>query len=64
VGEAGILVDPEPDAIAAGMRELLGDRRRRDELAAAGLARAATFSWRRAASATLELYRRAAAGDG
>jgi glycosyltransferase involved in cell wall biosynthesis len=62
VGEAGILVEPEPQAIADGIAALLGDPTRRAELSAAGLERAAAFSWHRAAAATLELYRGLAAG--
>lgn len=44
VGGAGVLVDPtDPDAIAAALLRAIGDER----LAAAGLARAAHFTWDR-----------------
>jgi alpha-1,3-rhamnosyl/mannosyltransferase len=58
-GDAAVLVDPlSPEAIAAGVEEA---DRRRDELRAAGLARAAMFSWERAAAAAVDSYRRALA---
>jgi glycosyltransferase involved in cell wall biosynthesis len=63
-GAAAILVEPDPEAIAAGIAAALRDPARRAELAAAGLARAAEFSWQRTAAATLELYRSTAAGRG
>ena len=55
-GEAAVYVDPfEPAAIARGLREA---EQRRDELVEAGLERAAAFSWKQTAEATLEVYRR------
>jgi len=58
VGDAGLLVDPaEPDALGEALRALLAS----DGLAAAlrgrTSARAAAFSWDRAADDTLSLYR-------
>jgi glycosyltransferase involved in cell wall biosynthesis len=51
---AAVLVDPlDVSAIAAGVRDALG---RRDELVAAGLARAREFTWARAADAVVELW--------
>jgi len=65
VGEAGVLVDPhEPDSIRDGLVSVLTDPARRQALCAAGLARAAAFTWERAARETLALYGRAAAGAG
>ena len=56
---AAVLVDPlDPDAIAAGLEEAV---RRREELGAAGRERAAAFTWRHTAKATLAVYREAAA---
>ena len=56
---AAVLVDPlDVEAIADGIREALA---RRDELRAAGLQRASTFTWEAAAKATAEVYREAAA---
>ena len=58
-GDAAVLVDEptDPDAWAAALRELTADERRRAALVAAGQRRAAAFSWRRTATAMLEVYR-------
>ena len=54
-GPAAVYVDPlDPEAIARGLREA---DERRDELVDAGRQRAAAFSWRQTAAATLEVYR-------
>jgi glycosyltransferase involved in cell wall biosynthesis len=54
-GGAAVLVDPlDTSAIAAGIHEAVA---RRDELVAAGSARAAGFTWDRTADAVLELWR-------
>ena len=56
---AAVLVDPlDVEAIAAGIQEAIA---RREELRAAGLERAAGFTWEGAAAATAEVYREAAA---
>jgi glycosyltransferase involved in cell wall biosynthesis len=63
-GDAALLVDPmSVDEIAAGLRRVLTDAALRTELSARGRARAATFSWRRAADETHAVYRRAYAGE-
>ncbi len=65
VGEAGILLpsdDEEAWAIAIG--EVMEDRDRRERLIAAGLRRAAGFSWARAAGETLAVYRQVAGQEG
>jgi glycosyltransferase involved in cell wall biosynthesis len=56
-------VDDPLDAagFAARLREVLGSPRLREDLRRRGLARAAGFSWRAAAAAHLETYRRCAA---
>lgn len=54
-GGAAVLVDPlSADSIANGLLEAMA---RRDELVARGRERAATFTWRRAASAAISVYR-------
>jgi len=59
VGEAGVLVDPtDTVGLAAAISDLLGDGGRRVALREAGLARAAGFSWGRAARETLKVYDR------
>lgn len=56
VGDAGLLVEPEPAALAAGIRQLLADEDLRVRLRNQGFERAATFSWERTARTLLELY--------
>ena len=57
-GAAAVLVDPlDPGAIAAGVEEALA---RAAELRAAGLERAAAYTWGRAADAAEAAYRRTA----
>jgi glycosyltransferase involved in cell wall biosynthesis len=59
-GDAAELVDPyDVQAIADGLVRLLTDRERVAELRELGLARAAQFTWRRAAERHLEEYERA-----
>jgi glycosyltransferase involved in cell wall biosynthesis len=48
--------------IAAALHELIGDRKRREQLATAGRRRAAEFTWERTARETAESYARAWAG--
>jgi glycosyltransferase involved in cell wall biosynthesis len=61
-GDAAQLVDPyDVDAIAAGLRAILADDGWAAELRRRGLARAATFTWRRAAEQHVEAYEKALA---
>jgi glycosyltransferase involved in cell wall biosynthesis len=63
-GDAALLVAPEdPSAIAAAMVRL-SDEPRRDDLRRRALARARSYSWRRAAAEMLDLYGEAAARAG
>jgi glycosyltransferase involved in cell wall biosynthesis len=60
VGGAARLVAPEDvGALARAIMELLSDEKARAELAAAGLRRAAAFSWEKTARMTMEVYREA-----
>lgn len=62
-GDAALLVDPhDEEAIAGGMQLLLADGALRDRLGELGRARAAEFTWDRAARRTAEVLRAAAAG--
>jgi glycosyltransferase involved in cell wall biosynthesis len=62
-GDAALLFDPhEPNDLAAAVTLLLCDRGLADELAVRGRARAAEFTWRRAAEETLTSFERARAG--
>ena len=58
VGDAGLLVDPsDVEGLCSALRQLLENEPRRKTLAAAGRARAQSFSWRRTASETVQVYR-------
>jgi glycosyltransferase involved in cell wall biosynthesis len=58
LGDAASLVPPRDDAaIEAALGALLADEGLRAERRAAGLARAARFSWQRAAEQTVQVYR-------
>jgi glycosyltransferase involved in cell wall biosynthesis len=62
-GDAALMFDPrDPRAIAASITELMAGGPAIERLRAAGLERAAQFTWERTASLTLECYARALAG--
>src|SRR3954468_5444700 len=52
----------EPDVLGRALVALARSRDRREELSGRGLARAASFSWERAARESLEIYRETAQG--
>ena len=57
-GDAALLVDPTSrEAIAAAMHSILDEPALNERLREAGLRRAASFSWKRTAEATLSVYR-------
>jgi glycosyltransferase involved in cell wall biosynthesis len=53
-GDAALLVEPDAEALAAGIEQALAERERLREL---GLARAARFSWAETARRTADVYR-------
>jgi glycosyltransferase involved in cell wall biosynthesis len=58
-GDAALLFDPhDTRAMAAAIERLLGDQREAERLRAAGLARAARFTWEATAAGTLACYER------
>ena len=62
VGDAGLTVDPHSASELAGaIRRVLDDPELSDRLVAAGLARAAEFTWARTARATADVYHEALA---
>ena len=62
-GDAAMLVDPhDVDAVYASLIEVLTDRLQNERLRAAGLARAARFTWEAMARQTLAVYRQVAEG--
>jgi glycosyltransferase involved in cell wall biosynthesis len=56
VGDAALRVEPTAEGLAAGLARLLGDVALREELAEAGHRRAAGFTWKKTAQATLAVY--------
>jgi len=59
-GDAAVLVDPNnEEEIATGVHLVLNDSERRADLISRGLARAKHFSWERAATETIEVYKEA-----
>jgi glycosyltransferase involved in cell wall biosynthesis len=58
-GEAVAYTEPDAEALAVTLRELLDDPGRRSALAAAGYARAQEFTWAASAAAHVASYRRA-----
>jgi glycosyltransferase involved in cell wall biosynthesis len=57
VGDGGIMFPPHDDAwLCDALHEVLTDRDRHDALARHGLARAATFSWRRTAAIHMKAF--------
>jgi glycosyltransferase involved in cell wall biosynthesis len=61
VGDAGLLVDPDDtDSIAQALGRVLTDDPLRARMRELGLAQAASFTWERAAQATLAVYREVA----
>ncbi len=59
-GDAALLLPPDdPDAWADAWEQLWDDQAARRDLGARGRRRAGEFSWQRAASSTLQVYRRA-----
>jgi glycosyltransferase involved in cell wall biosynthesis len=64
-GDGAVLVDPDdPAEIARGARELLIDRTRHAQVAAAGAERVRQFTWERCARATLDVLERVARQPG
>ena len=57
VGDAGLLVDPTPEALAGAIVAVLRDDGVRSDLRQRGLRRAAELTWKRSATATLAVYR-------
>jgi glycosyltransferase involved in cell wall biosynthesis len=62
LGKAAVLLEPEDSgAWCASIRDTLSDGNRRRALAAAGIARAALFTWPETARRTWDVYRKVAA---
>ena len=62
VADAGVLVAPrDVEGLAAAIERILDDPTEAGRLRAAGLERAARFTWKRSAADHMECYRKAAA---
>jgi glycosyltransferase involved in cell wall biosynthesis len=59
VGDAALLVDENPEALAEGIRRVLTDNDLASRLRVAGPPRAAEFTWERTAAAVCDAYGRA-----
>jgi len=56
-GDAAVYAEPgDPASLAVALADLVGDERRRTAARAAGVARAAAFTWDRTAAATVAAY--------
>lgn len=60
VGDAGLIVSPDPEEVSRAVRSLVADAELARRLAAAGPRRAAGFSWARTAEGWVEILRAAA----
>lgn len=56
VSDGGILIDPNPEALAGAIIRVLNDDGLQADLRRRGLAQAATFSWRKTAEQTVNVY--------
>ena len=62
VGDAGLLVPPQDEeALSIAIRRILNDQILRQQLSDKGRKKASTFTWKRTAQATLDVYQRVAA---
>ena len=59
-GDAAVLVEDDPAALAAAVVRVLADDELRERLGVAGRARAPRFSWERSVELLLDVYRRVA----
>jgi len=64
VGDAGLLVEPDADSLAAGLARVLAEPQLAARLRQAGPGQAARFSWQKTAQRTLRVYRRVARSFG
>ena len=63
-GDAGVVVEPEVDALANAMVRVVTDRTYRSDLSRRSIERAALFSWTLAAAQTAAVYRQVLAEGG
>lgn len=63
VSHGGLLVEPTPARLAAAMTAVLSDDRLKRDLSHRAVSQAGTFSWRRTADLTRDVYRAVLAGQ-
>jgi len=59
VGDAGLLVEPDPEALAQAMKQILDNQPLAQRLATAGVERSKRFTWDGSAARLLDVYRAA-----
>ncbi len=59
VGDAGLLVEPDPEALAQAMKQILDNQALAQRLATAGVERSKRFTWEGSAAKLLDVYRAA-----
>ncbi|HPN96441.1 MAG TPA: glycosyltransferase family 1 protein [Candidatus Moranbacteria bacterium] len=60
VGGGGLLIDPDkPDEIYKAMKEVLTDKKLREDITKKGLEKSLEFGWKKTARATLDLFNKA-----
>ena len=62
VGDAGLIIDPNPRGVAAGILTMANDHGLREDFAGRGLEKSKEYSWKVTADLTLEAYRDALRG--
>lgn len=63
VGDAGVVVEPELDALVAAIVRIMTDVEYRNALSRRSIERATLYSWKRAAEGTADIYRTVVAED-
>jgi glycosyltransferase involved in cell wall biosynthesis len=59
LGNAGLLVEPDPEALAQAMKQILDNQALAQRLATAGVERSKRFTWESSAATLLDVYRAA-----
>ena len=57
-GEAALLIKPQAEEIAKGLKEVIQNKELQKKLINKGLRQASKFSWEKTASQTLEIYKK------
>lgn len=60
LGDAVLMADPTPEAVAVGIERMMKEKNLRDEYVSKGLEKVQQYTWEKAAERTLEVYEEAA----